>query len=281
MKEREISLIDLIADFLAHWRKILLLVLIGAVLGGVFGLISNVSTNKQQVEALAEAKETLSEYNETIAAGGTVDAKKITEVQTIIDKGVTVYPVLSVKHIMLFAILLVFVYAFIFFMLYVMNDKIRVTDELDELYDIPQFGLVMRGKKFAGMFSKVDRLIYNLKFSGRQVPTEVKALKLAYVSVKLAAMKGGYEKVSLMGCDIKGLSQHVCDQLTGALEKENIQVEVLNDVLYEAKAMDRLKNTECVVLVERIDSTTYKEIYKEVEMLKRLEIPVLGGILVE
>ncbi len=281
MKEREISLIDLIADFLAHWRKILLLVLLGAVLGGVFGYISNVNTNKEQVANLAEAKETLAEYNATIAAGGAVDAKKITEVQTIIDKGVTVYPGLSVKHIMLFAILLVFVYAFIFFMLYVMNDKVRVNDELDELYDIPQFGLILRGKKFSKVFGKLDRLIYNMKFRGRQLPTEVKALKLAYVSVKLAAMKDGYEKVSLMGCDIKGLSQHVCDQLTGALEKENIQVEVLNDVLYEAQTMNKLKNTQCVVLVERIGSTTYKEIYKELEMLKRLEIPVLGGILVE
>ena len=281
MKEREISLIDLIADFLAHWRKILLLVLIGAVLGGVFGYISNVNTNKEQVANLEEAKDTLEEYNDTIAAGGTVEAKKLTEVQEIIDKGVTVYPGISVKHIILFAILLVFVYAFIFFMLYVMNDKVRVNDELDELFDIPQFGLVLRTKKYSKVFGKLDRLIYNMKFRGRQVTTEVKAMKLAYVSVKLAALKGGYEKVSLMGCDIKGLSQHVCEQLTGALEKENIQVEVLNDVLYEAQAMNKLKNTQCVVLVERIGSTTYKEIYKEVEMLKRLEIPVLGGILVE
>lgn len=284
MKEREISLLDLIADFLLKWRKILLLMILGAALGGVFGYISNVNTNEAQTVALAEAKEKSAELTEKQAAGTALTAdetKKLTEYNKTIETGITVYPGISVKHIVLFAILFAFVYAFIFFMIYVMDNKLKVEDELEELYEIPQLGLITQQKKKAPVFGWVDSLILRMKNRDRRYPQDVKALKLAYVSVKLIVQKQGYEKVTLVGCDIKGLSQHVCDQLKGALEKENIQVEILNDILYDASNMNKLKHAQCIVLIEKAGYTMYKEIYKELDLLKRLEIPVLGGIVVE
>ncbi len=284
MKEREISLVDLITDLLLKWRKILVLMILGALIGCVFGYISNVNTNKAQTVALAEAKEKSEELTQKQAAGTALTAdetKKLTEYQKTIETGITVYPGISVKHIILFAILLVFAYAFLFFMLYVMNSKLRIEDELDELYDIPQLGLIVQPKKKARAGGSIDAMILCLKNREKRYPQDVKALKLAYVSVKLLVQKGGYEKVTLIGCDIKGLSQHVCDQLKGALEKERVQVEILNDILYDASNMNKLKHAQCVVLIEKAGSTMYKEIYKELDLLKRLEIPVLGGIIVE
>ncbi len=284
MKEREISLVDLVADFLLKWRKILVLMILGAVLGIVFGYISNVNTNKEQTAALAQAKEQVEVLTGKQAAGTALTAdetKKLTEYQKTIETGITVYPDISLKHIVLFAILPVFAYAFVFFMQYVMNSKLRIEDELDELYDIPQLGLIVQQKKKAKMGGGIDALILRMKNREKRYPQDVKALKLAYVNVKLLVQKNGYEKVTLMGCDIRGLSQHVCDQLKGALEKEHVQVEVLNDILYDATNMNKLKYTQCVVLVERAGSTMYKEVYKELDLLKRLEIPVLGGIIVE
>ena len=45
--------------------------------------------------------------------------------------------------------------------------------------------------------------------------------------------------------------------------------------------MDRLTDVQCAVLVETVGSTMYDEVTKELELLKRNNINVLGGILVD
>ena len=64
-------------------------------------------------------------------------------------------------------------------------------------------------------------------------------------------------------------------------EKEGLSVTILNNVLYDAEAMEKVSAGQGAVLVEKAGSTLYNEIVAELELLKRLEIPVLGGITVE
>ena len=45
--------------------------------------------------------------------------------------------------------------------------------------------------------------------------------------------------------------------------------------------MEKVSAGQGAVLVEKAGSTLYNEIVAELELLKRLEIPVLGGITVE
>ena len=48
-----------------------------------------------------------------------------------------------------------------------------------------------------------------------------------------------------------------------------------------AQAMSGLENVKGAVLVERAGATLYTEINQEPELLKRQEIKILGGIVVE
>ena len=66
-----------------------------------------------------------------------------------------------------------------------------------------------------------------------------------------------------------------------ALEKEQLNVTILDNVLYNAEAMEKVDAMTGVVLVEKAGSTLYNEIAGELELLKRQEIAVLGGIIVE
>ena len=65
------------------------------------------------------------------------------------------------------------------------------------------------------------------------------------------------------------------------MEKEGITVTILNNVLYDAEAMEKLGTVKGAVLVEKAGSTLYNEITGELELLRRQEIMVLGGITVE
>ena len=73
----------------------------------------------------------------------------------------------------------------------------------------------------------------------------------------------------------------VCEQIKGALREDNLQIHILNNILYDAQTMAQLEDAKCVVLVEKVGSTLYDEIAQELELLKRQEIAVLGGIVVE
>ena len=73
----------------------------------------------------------------------------------------------------------------------------------------------------------------------------------------------------------------VCENLKAALEKEGIAVTILDNVLYNAEMMEKVDAVSGVVLVEKGGSTLYNEIANELELLKRQEITVLGGIIVE
>ena len=49
---------------------------------------------------------------------------------------------ISLKYVLLGIVLPAFVYAFFLFLIYVFNTKIRATDNLQQIHDIPQLGLI-------------------------------------------------------------------------------------------------------------------------------------------
>ena len=99
--------------------------------------------------------------------------------------------------------------------------------------------------------------------------------------MKIAAVKNGLNNICLMGCSLSAGADVVCESLKAALEKEGITVTVLDNLLYNAEVMEKVETMAGVVLVEKAGSTLYNEIASELALLKRQEITVLGGIIVE
>lgn len=187
-------------------------------------------------------------------------------------------PNVSKKYVVLGAVLFAFVYAMILAMGYILNTKVRASDELQQIYGIPQIGLIVKdsGKKLF-----LDRWIDSLRHYGKRKFTADQSLELAFAAVKIAAAKNGLNSICLMGCNMSAGAGKVCENLKAALEKEQIRVTVLDNVLYDAEAMEKMDAMQGAVLVEKAGSTLYNEINDELALLKRQEIPVLGGIIVE
>ena len=175
---------------------------------------------------------------------------------------------------MLFA----FVYAMILAMGYIFNTKVRASDELQQIYGIPQIGLVVKepGKKLF-----MDKWIDSLRNYGKRKFTAEQSMKLAFAAIKIAAVKNGQNSICLIGCNMNAGAGKVCESLKAALEEEQIRVTVLDNVLYDAEAMEKVDTMQGAVLVEKAGSTLYNEINDELALLKRQEILVLGGIIVE
>ena len=189
-----------------------------------------------------------------------------------------VSPSISKKYVLLGAVLFAFVYAGILFLIYIFNSKIRVFDQLQTLYNIPQIDVVVRdsGKQFV-----FDKWIDDLRHYGKRKFNAEQSMELAFAAVKIAAAKNRLNSICLMGCNLDAGAGKVCETLKTALEKEQLNVTVLDNVLYNAEAMEKVDAMTGVVLVEKAGSTLYNEIAGELELLKRQEIAVLGGIVVE
>ncbi len=194
---------------------------------------------------------------------------------------VTVNPGLSLKYIILGMILGAFVLLFWYFMVYILNGKLRASDNLQDIYNIPQLGQIKGALAKKKLFGFVDNWIISLRDYNKRKFTQKEAIELATAAVKIAASKEGLDAVYMVGCDLKANALEVCEQMKAQLSKENICTEVLNNVLYDAQAMSDLEHAKGVVLLETVGSTLYSEIAQELELLKRQGIHVLGGILVE
>lgn len=188
---------------------------------------------------------------------------------------------ISIKYILVGAALAAFFYAFLIFLIYIFNLKIRSTDSLQELYDIPQLGMISMGKSNKRLFGFIDEKIISLRERNKRQFTLEEALELASAAVKISAGKEALQEVFLIGCGLKERAFEVCEKIKEHLGRDGIQVKILNNVLYDARMMEELENAKAVVLAESVGVTLYSEIVEELELLKRQKITVLGGILVE
>ena len=187
-------------------------------------------------------------------------------------------PSVSKKYVLLGAVLFAFVYAGILFLIYIFNSKIRVSDELQSLYHIPLIGVVVKNskKKFI-----LDKWVDDLRYYGKRKFDAKQSMELAFAAVKIVAVKNKLNTICLMGCNLEAGAGSVCENFKTALEKEGVNVTVLDNVLYNAESMEKVEAMTGVVLVEKAGSTLYNEVANELALLKRQDITVLGGIIVE
>lgn len=187
-------------------------------------------------------------------------------------------PTISKKYVLLGAVLFAFVYAVVICMVYIFNTRLREADELQSIYGIPQIGLVVRE---SGRKVFLDKWVDSLRHYGKRKFTAEQSMELAFAAIKIAAVKNELNNICLMGCNMSAGADKVCESLKAALEKEQISVSILDNVLYDAEAMEKMDAMQGAVLIEKAGSTLYNEVASELELLKRQDITVLGGIIVE
>lgn len=187
-------------------------------------------------------------------------------------------PAVSKKYVLLGAVLFAFAYVVVICMAYIFNTRLRESDGLQSIYGIPQIGLVVRE---SGRKVFLDKWVDSLRHYGKRKFTAEQSMELAFAAIKIAAVKNGLNNICLMGCNMRAGADKVCESLKAALEKEQISVSVLDNVLYDAEAMEKMDVMQGAVLVEKAGSTLYNEVAGELELLKRQDITVLGGIIVE
>ena len=146
-------------------------------------------------------------------------------------------PTVSVKFVILGMLLAAFLYVFVVFLQYILNTKIRSNDKLALLYDISLLGQITKESQKKKPFGFVDRLILSVRDRNKRRFSTEESTKLAAVAVKMAAEKRSLEKVYCVGCDMQKGAAKVCENLKTSLKDSSLELEVLDNVLYDAEAM--------------------------------------------
>ena len=110
----------------------------------------------------------------------------------------------------------------------------------------------MDGRKDSQKKLLPDKWVDNLRNHGKRKFTPAQSMELAVAAVKIAAVKNGLDHVCLMGCNLAEGADNVCESIKQALETEQITVTILDNVLYNAEAMEKLEKEKGGVLVEKL-----------------------------
>lgn len=211
----------------------------------------------------------------------TQSSEAVAAMADVADIPVAAAPKVSLKYVVLGMLLAAVAYAFVIFLRYILDNRLRSTDNLQALYEIPQLGWIPEERGRKKLFGFVDRWFLALRYWNRRRFTREEALNLAVVAVKMAAVKNGLEEICFIGCDMKARALETCQRIRDLLGREDIRVQILDNVLYNAESMEMLGDMKGVVLLEKAGSALYTEIAQELELMKRQEIMVLGGIIVD
>lgn len=192
-----------------------------------------------------------------------------------------IQPTVSVKYVFVGMILFVFMYAFYIFLKYILNTRVRATDDLAAIYEVPQLGMIPVAEGRKKIFAFVDDWILKLRNWNKRKFTPEEATGLAAVAVKMAAQKDSLDEIGCIGCNLRTNEDSMADAIQKILRDSNISMKVLNNVLYDQEAMEQMSSVKGAFLLERVGETLYDEINREIELLRRQEIKVLGIIVAE
>lgn len=185
----------------------------------------------------------------------------------------------SAKYVLIGIVLFAFLYAGVIAVKYILSNRLKACDNLQSLYGISVMGQIPGN---TGLNKKPlqfidDQLIKLWNRSKRQFTAE-EAVNLASVSIKIAAKNAGVTSISLIGCNMAAGTDSLCRQIKDHLAASGVSVEILNNVIYDAEAMEKLNEMPAAVIVEKVGSTMYGEIEEELALLKRQNIKPLGAI---
>ena len=314
--EREIDLLELIAEVLKHWKGMILFMLIGAIAVGVFDyakanynaekVVEMTYAEKKAVDIAleyeklyVEAKDNGDAENLVLLNKTVIDLVKsfndkqleyynnnsISELwkgseQDIIKKEDNTSIGISPKMVVIGAVAFAFIYCMIWALKYIFDGNIKISDDLHQLINADLIGNIITVKEPSFV---IDKLIYRLKHhtGGKVLPVE-DSLELIASVISVNAKNGEINEVAFAGCELKKKAYDYCERLAAILkDSHGINSKILGDIVYNKDDVETLADEKGIVLIETAGASAYSDIQKEMQLINQLNINVIGGVIIE
>ena len=314
--EREIDLLELIAEVLKHWKGMILFMLIGAIAVGVFDYAKANYNAEEVVEMTYAEKKAVDialEYEKLyVEAKGNGDAENLVLLNTTVidlvksfndmqleyfndnsiselwketkqeevglEDNTTIG--ISPKMVVIGAVAFAFIYCMIWALKYIFDGNIKISDDLHQLINADLIGNIITVKEPSFI---IDKLIYRLKHHavGKVLPVE-DSLELIASVISVNAKNGEINEVAFAGCELKKKAYDYCERLAAILkDSHGVNSKILGDIVYNKDDVETLADEKGIVLIETAGASAYSDIQKEMQLINQLSINVIGGVIIE
>lgn len=163
---------------------------------------------------------------------------------------------------------------------YMMNGKIRLEEDFEKCYGKRLLGnipITVRKKKILGF---VDRLFIRLRHLNQRYFDQEKAYEMAVANIRISLKDTNNRMVIVSGAVCDTDEKNVIDELAKRLEHDEIKLEYINPVLYNAEALERLVEVGQVIFIEKAEQSLYQEVQAEIEICEKQNVNLLGCIVI-
>ncbi len=138
-------------------------------------------------------------------------------------------------------------------------------------------------QKPKAFLNDVDQWLSKHRDKERHIVFELKAVHLAAAAIQMASQKTGLHQVYGVSC---GLLPEAAAKAEGEIQRilnaEQVEFLSADNILYDPDSMHLLNGAvHRAVMIEKARCIQYKESRRELELLRRQEIDVLGMVVVE
>ncbi|MCR4609394.1 MAG: hypothetical protein K5750_06870 [Eubacterium sp.] len=166
-----------------------------------------------------------------------------------------------------------FFHAFVF----MISNRLDYADDLTYLFGIPQLGNVIRDSSSK---NPIDKMIFRLQHLGRK-HDEKADIAICAEDIRYSIQKEQVEHAALITCrsEFEGLDILKCftDEMTGLGENAAI----LQNVLEKSENFAVINKIDGAVVIGMSGITPRNDIYRLVDILKRHNIKLVGGVIIE
>ena len=319
--EREIDLLELIAEVLKHWKGMIFFMLIGAISVGVFDYAkANYYSEKKRTEEAVEmtyaekkAVDIALEYEKLyVEAKDNGDAENLVLLnKTVIDlvnsfndKQLEYFNNNSISELWKgseqdiikkednttigispkMVVIGAVAFAFIYCMIWALKYIFDGNIKIsDDLHRLINVDLIGNIITVKEPSFIIDKLIYRLKYhTGGKVLSVEDSLELIASVISVNAKNGGVNEVAFAGCELKKKAYEYCERLAAILkDSHGVNSKILGDIVYNKDDVETLADEKGIVLIETAGVSAYSDIQREMQLINQLSINVIGGVIVE
>lgn len=180
--------------------------------------------------------------------------------------------IIQIKYIILGIIIGLFIYIFMMLVKYVGSDKLKTIDDLKSIYKLPLLGIINVNNR-----KGIDRKIM-CAFEGNTGDTVEEQKKYACANILLVAERYEKQNIYIMSSLADDEMSTMIRSLTDMLKEENINIAWGKSSLHSAESLKKLIAMDAVIIVERVDATSTRELVNLINQCRFQNIPVLGSI---
>lgn len=170
----------------------------------------------------------------------------------------------------------------IYVVIYVLNSKIRIEDDMEKRYGVKVLGIVLNEqKKKSLVFGWLDKFLLSARHLYKHYFARENAIEMIAANIKVSANKNETEKLFITGSEMNAVSKKAVAEIKDKIGKANIDLICGDPVLYNAEAFEKAADIGSVLLLENAGKSLYREIEEEIGLLEKNHINIVGLVVVE